>query len=102
MVLSVKRDVEAGASADAVSRVLDAAEELFYARGIQAVGMDDVRDRSGVARLAECLTADIGHSSRFGCLPFSSCKRCCTLYQRIRTSARMCDAGAVTPATHTT
>jgi AcrR family transcriptional regulator len=29
--------------------VLDAAEELFYTRGIHTVGMDDIRDRSGVA-----------------------------------------------------
>ena len=29
-------------------RILDAAEELFYARGIQAVGMDVIRDASGV------------------------------------------------------
>lgn len=29
-------------------RVLDAAEELFYGRGIQAVGMDAVRNASGV------------------------------------------------------
>jgi AcrR family transcriptional regulator len=33
---------------EAVSRVLDAAEELFYARGIQSVGMAEIRDRSGV------------------------------------------------------
>ncbi|MER7111919.1 TetR/AcrR family transcriptional regulator [Streptomyces sp. NPDC000229] len=30
------------------ARVLDAAEELFYGRGIQAVGMDAVRTASGV------------------------------------------------------
>jgi AcrR family transcriptional regulator len=73
MVLSVKNDPDAGhargaptavpvgepravGSGDAVSRVLDAAEELFYAHGIQAVGMDDIRDRSGVAlkRLYQC------------------------------------------------
>lgn len=35
-------------SADAANRALDAAEELFYARGVQSVGMDAVRDRSGV------------------------------------------------------
>ncbi|GAA4602827.1 AcrR family transcriptional regulator [Actinoplanes octamycinicus] len=34
---------------EARDRVLDAAEELIYARGIRAVGMDDVRTRSGVA-----------------------------------------------------
>ncbi len=30
-------------------RVLDAAEELFYGRGIQAVGMDEIRAASGVS-----------------------------------------------------
>ncbi|MYS80907.1 TetR/AcrR family transcriptional regulator [Embleya scabrispora] len=30
-------------------RVLDAAESLFYARGIQAVGMDEIRTASGVS-----------------------------------------------------
>jgi AcrR family transcriptional regulator len=30
-------------------RVLDAAEELFYGRGIQTVGMDDIRGLSGVS-----------------------------------------------------
>ncbi|MEV0057850.1 helix-turn-helix domain-containing protein, partial [Saccharopolyspora shandongensis] len=30
-------------------RVLEAAAELFYARGIQAVGMDAVRNASGVS-----------------------------------------------------
>lgn len=30
-------------------RVLDAAEELFYARGVQAVGMDEIRSASGVS-----------------------------------------------------
>ncbi|KAA9165882.1 TetR/AcrR family transcriptional regulator [Amycolatopsis acidicola] len=30
-------------------RLLDAAEELFYARGIQTVGMDDIRAASGVS-----------------------------------------------------
>ncbi|UJW30894.1 TetR/AcrR family transcriptional regulator [Saccharothrix sp. AJ9571] len=33
----------------AAGLVLDAAEELFYGRGIQAVGMDAVRSRSGVS-----------------------------------------------------
>jgi AcrR family transcriptional regulator len=33
---------------DPVSRVLDAAEALIYARGVQSVGMDEIRDRSGV------------------------------------------------------
>jgi AcrR family transcriptional regulator len=30
------------------TRLLDAAEDLFYARGIQAVGIDAIRDASGV------------------------------------------------------
>jgi AcrR family transcriptional regulator len=38
----------AAPSDDAVSRALDAAEELIYARGVQSVGMDDIRDRSSV------------------------------------------------------
>jgi AcrR family transcriptional regulator len=33
---------------DARTRLLDAAEELFYARGVQSVGMDEVRARSGL------------------------------------------------------
>ncbi|TDV53908.1 TetR/AcrR family transcriptional regulator [Actinophytocola oryzae] len=33
----------------AEDRVLDAAGGLFYARGVHAVGMDDVRDASGVS-----------------------------------------------------
>ncbi|MFF0092302.1 TetR/AcrR family transcriptional regulator [Streptomyces canus] len=36
-------------SAVARERVLDAAEELFYGRGIQSVGMDDIRGASGVS-----------------------------------------------------
>ncbi|MEW2393480.1 TetR/AcrR family transcriptional regulator [Streptomyces venezuelae] len=35
--------------ADADTRLLDAAERLFYERGIQAVGMDQVRTASGVS-----------------------------------------------------
>lgn len=34
---------------EATDRVLEAAEELFYAQGVQAVGMDAVRARSGVS-----------------------------------------------------
>ena len=36
-------------SAVARERVLDAAEELFYGRGIQSVGMDEIRGSSGVS-----------------------------------------------------
>ncbi|CAM5363021.1 hypothetical protein SALBM311S_00042 [Streptomyces alboniger] len=36
-------------SAVARERVLDAAEELFYGRGVQSVGMDDIRNTSGVS-----------------------------------------------------
>ncbi|MEU6674432.1 TetR/AcrR family transcriptional regulator [Streptomyces sp. NPDC046853] len=35
--------------AEAEVRLLDAAEELFYERGIQAVGMDQVRAASGIS-----------------------------------------------------
>lgn len=34
---------------EARRRLLEAAEELFYSRGIHAVGMDQVRDHSGVS-----------------------------------------------------
>lgn len=34
--------------AEARDRLLDAAESLFYARGVQAVGMDELRTASGV------------------------------------------------------
>ncbi|MFE7899306.1 TetR/AcrR family transcriptional regulator [Streptomyces sp. NPDC057424] len=36
-------------SAVARERALDAAEELFYGRGVQSVGMDDVRSTSGLS-----------------------------------------------------
>ncbi|MET9527563.1 TetR/AcrR family transcriptional regulator [Streptomyces coeruleorubidus] len=36
-------------SAVARERALDAAEELFYGRGVRSVGMDDVRGSSGVS-----------------------------------------------------
>jgi AcrR family transcriptional regulator len=36
-------------SATAREKALDAAEALFYGRGVQAVGMDDVRGASGVS-----------------------------------------------------
>jgi AcrR family transcriptional regulator len=41
---------------EARDRVLAAADQLFYARGITAVGMDDIRDISGVPlkRLYQC------------------------------------------------
>jgi AcrR family transcriptional regulator len=35
--------------ADPTQSVVDAADELFYARGIRAVGMDDVRTAAGVS-----------------------------------------------------
>lgn len=34
---------------EARERVLEAADRLFYARGVQAVGMDQVRDEAGVS-----------------------------------------------------
>ena len=34
---------------DARERLLDAAERLFYSRGVQAVGMDEIRAASGLA-----------------------------------------------------
>ncbi|MGD3106454.1 TetR/AcrR family transcriptional regulator [Streptomyces sp. YGL11-2] len=34
---------------DVRTRILDAAEKLFYARGIQAVGMDELRTAAGVS-----------------------------------------------------
>lgn len=37
------------AAVDAETRVLDEASRLFYERGIQAVGMDAIRDASGVS-----------------------------------------------------
>jgi AcrR family transcriptional regulator len=36
-------------SATAREQALDAAEELFYGRGIQSVGMDDIRGASGLS-----------------------------------------------------
>jgi AcrR family transcriptional regulator len=33
----------------AQAKALDVAEQLFYGRGVQAVGMDDIRDASGVS-----------------------------------------------------
>jgi AcrR family transcriptional regulator len=36
-------------AADPRERVVDAADALFYARGIRAVGMDDVRNEAGVS-----------------------------------------------------
>lgn len=36
-------------STAAREQALDAAEELFYGRGIQTVGMDDIRGASGVS-----------------------------------------------------
>ena len=44
---------------EARAKLLDTAEELFYARGIQAVGMDAIRSGSGVSlkRLYQCFPA---------------------------------------------
>jgi AcrR family transcriptional regulator len=44
---------------EATGRLLEAAEELFYAHGVQAVGIDAVRARSGVSlkRLYQCFPA---------------------------------------------
>ena len=44
---------------EAAALVLDAAEVLFYERGVQAVGMDAIRSASGVSlkRLYECFPA---------------------------------------------
>ncbi|NIH82010.1 TetR/AcrR family transcriptional regulator [Amycolatopsis viridis] len=44
---------------EARTKLLDAAEALFYARGIQAVGMDAIRAASGVSlkRLYQCFPA---------------------------------------------
>ncbi|MFJ6788770.1 TetR/AcrR family transcriptional regulator [Streptomyces angustmyceticus] len=44
---------------EARTRILDAAEKLFYARGIQAVGMDELRGAAGVSlkRLYQCFPA---------------------------------------------
>jgi AcrR family transcriptional regulator len=51
MVLKVKLGAGEAAMDDeaARTRLLDAAEDLFYARGIAAVGMDSIRDASGVS-----------------------------------------------------
>ncbi|GLY67585.1 TetR/AcrR family transcriptional regulator [Amycolatopsis taiwanensis] len=45
--------------AEAVTRLLDTAEALFYERGVQAVGMDEIRGVSGVSlkRLYQCFPA---------------------------------------------
>ncbi|MCX2971066.1 MULTISPECIES: TetR/AcrR family transcriptional regulator [Streptomyces] len=45
--------------ADTRARLLDAAEELFYARGVQAVGMDELRAASGLSlkRLYRCFAS---------------------------------------------
>ncbi|MGW1375728.1 TetR/AcrR family transcriptional regulator [Streptomyces sp. NPDC002446] len=44
---------------EARTRILDAAEKLFYERGIQAVGMDELRAAAGVSlkRLYQCFPA---------------------------------------------
>ncbi|MFF4608011.1 TetR/AcrR family transcriptional regulator [Streptomyces sp. NPDC001339] len=44
---------------EARTRILDAAEKLFYERGIQSVGMDELRSAAGVSlkRLYQCFPA---------------------------------------------
>jgi AcrR family transcriptional regulator len=42
-------NVETAQAGAPLTRVLDAAESLFYARGVQSVGMDEVRAASGVS-----------------------------------------------------
>ncbi|QIK07510.1 TetR/AcrR family transcriptional regulator [Streptomyces sp. ID38640] len=44
---------------EARTRILDAAEKLFYERGIQSVGMDELRTAAGVSlkRLYQCFPA---------------------------------------------
>ncbi|WP_414506602.1 TetR/AcrR family transcriptional regulator [Streptomyces sp. NEAU-L66] len=44
---------------EARARILDAAEKLFYERGIQSVGMDELRTAAGVSlkRLYQCFPA---------------------------------------------
>ncbi|MFD9206737.1 TetR/AcrR family transcriptional regulator [Streptomyces sioyaensis] len=44
---------------EARTRILDAAEKLFYDRGIQSVGMDELRTTAGVSlkRLYQCFPA---------------------------------------------
>ncbi|MGW3007393.1 TetR/AcrR family transcriptional regulator [Streptomyces sp. NPDC001219] len=44
---------------EARTQILDAAEKLFYARGIQSVGMDELRTAAGVSlkRLYQCFPA---------------------------------------------
>ncbi len=37
-----------GTDEQARETILSAADELFYARGVQAVGMDEIRDRAGL------------------------------------------------------
>jgi AcrR family transcriptional regulator len=45
----VRTTVLREATVDHQTLALDAAEELFYSRGVHAVGMDDIRDASGVS-----------------------------------------------------
>lgn len=54
-----RRERRAHGDDDTVTRLLDAAEELFYTRGIQTVGIDDIRDRAGVSlkRLYQCFSS---------------------------------------------
>ncbi len=51
MVLSASPEAERMTidTATAQQQVLDAADALFYERGVQAVGMDAIRSASGVS-----------------------------------------------------
>jgi AcrR family transcriptional regulator len=49
-VPAVAKTVEAQAGADVRDRILDTASDLFYRRGVRAVGVDLVVERAGVAK----------------------------------------------------
>lgn len=54
-------ELSASPMTDVESRVMEAADELFYAHGVQAVGMDRIRDASGVSlkRLYQCYPSKV-------------------------------------------
>jgi AcrR family transcriptional regulator len=47
--MSVKKARKDGRRAGANQRILEAADGLFYREGVRAVGMDDVKEKAGVA-----------------------------------------------------